>query len=392
MSTKLNKVLLINDSLLQYGGAETYLHGLSKLLNDKGIKTTLLGSTRDIDDWTSLISRWYSLEFYNITVEAINNFKPDLIHVQSFTRKISPSTLVACSRLGVPIIQTVHDFHFICPKTWMIDDKNKIITKHNSDLECILHHLPKRNIAYTVLKSMKVKFHSFFLEKYITHFICPSTFLKELYSNKYGSNRVSFLPNFIDTSRFSFTPIKNYNELIFVGRLTQEKGVELLIRAMKEVVRLFPKIHLNVVGDGPEHDVLVDLSRELGLTKNITFTRKTSQKDMPELYKKSTAVIIPSVWVENGPLVGLEGMAVGRPLIGADAGGILDLIKNDFNGYTFSRDNYHDLSKKIIKLFSGDNVNKFSNNQKKMIKNHLPEYYSERLLKLYHKILKTDDE
>src|ERR1700729_866288 len=128
----LKRILFINDTLLSHGGAESYMYSLKTLLDENGYDTRIIGGEKGVGLTDSFFSRWYSIKYYTLIKETIEIFRPDIIHLQSFARVLSPSVLFAAHAKRIPIVQTVHDYHYICPKVWMINDANKIITKHDS--------------------------------------------------------------------------------------------------------------------------------------------------------------------------------------------------------------------------------------------------------------------
>jgi glycosyltransferase involved in cell wall biosynthesis len=153
------KIMLVNDSTNEIGGAETYILTFNKILESKGHSTFLFGPKNDVGLSNSFFSRWYSRKYYKEITDKIRKFNPDIVHVHNLSRVISPSVLRATYKASVPIIQTVHDYHYICPKVWMLDRNGEIIRDHSSNFDCIFNHQPKKNIIYTLSKHLKAQFH-----------------------------------------------------------------------------------------------------------------------------------------------------------------------------------------------------------------------------------------
>jgi glycosyltransferase involved in cell wall biosynthesis len=191
-------------------------------------------------------------------------------------------------------------------------------------------------------------------------------------SNKKYHDKVITIPMGVDTKRFypSDQNIlkKEYSEedlLIFVGRLIDWKGTVFLVEAMKDVVRIFPKTKLLIIGDGPEKNNLITKINELGLQSNIIFIGQIKNTEIRKYYSAADIFIIPSIIVsghtEGLGVVTIEAMACGTSVIGSDVGGIPDVIQNEYNGFLVSEKSSKELAQKIIKLLSNNDMqNKFN--------------------------------
>jgi glycosyltransferase involved in cell wall biosynthesis len=110
--------------------------------------------------------------------------------------------------------------------------------------------------------------------------------------------------------------------------------------------------------------------------------------DLADLYYHSTIVVIPSQSIEVGPLVAYEAMAAGRPIIGANRGGISELVISHKNGYLYQFDDYHDLAMKINNLLkSPRTINVFSQHQKDFTTNYNKETNLKSLIKIYKEVI-----
>jgi glycosyltransferase involved in cell wall biosynthesis len=385
---KQNRILIINDTLKFYGGAESYIYSLKNLLEKHDYKVEILGGKSGIGLIDSFLARWFSIKYYREVKEKIKTFQPDIVHIHNFARVVSPSVLLACNSAKIPIIQTVHDYHYICPKLWMIDDKNQEILRHNSAIECLLHHLPKKNFIYSYFKFIKSEFHKKFLNK-IDLFICPSKDLARWYTKRYGINKVSFLPNFSDESIFKYSSLKNYNQLLYVGRLSNEKGIILLINAFALVVTKFPHLKLFIIGNGKEKNNIITIIKNLNLDNNIQIISNVKHHELYKYYKECSLVVIPSIWIENCPMVALESIMSGRAIVASNAGGLKDLIEENKTGMLFERDNLYDLSQKLIKLYTNEYLlNKFHLNTKKIRTSYNSFSHFRKIDQIYKSFLK----
>jgi glycosyltransferase involved in cell wall biosynthesis len=389
MSTKSTsyKILILNDTLRRHGGAEDYTWDLKKLLEDNGHETLMYGEDTKLGLLDSFFSRWYSFRHYRKVESLIKSFEPDIVHVQNFSRALSPSVIIAATRNNVPVVQTVHDYHYICPKLWLIDDNYKEIKHHtNSAGECLVRHLPKKNTLYDLARIYKAKFHRTIFKNHIQAYICPSLLLKENYDKKFPNRGVHYVPNFIDKE---IKLSKKYGRnILFVGRLSQEKGVEVLIEAFSKLATSAPDITLTIVGSGSEKDSLREKAASYNCSGSINFVGKVRNDLLEKYYLDAATVVIPSIWIENCPLVALEAMTYGCPIVASDAGGLKELVDDGVTGLLFPRGDSGQLSN-ALKSLLGDEKLQQQMREAQQVKalDYKKDRYLSRLLGIYGEVL-----
>ena len=171
---------------------------------------------------------------------------------------------------------------------------------------------------------------------------------KELRNRGVKDKSIVYIPNSVDTERFvPATNKKSWDskiDLIFVGRLAKPKGVDILLKAIRILIDQNFDISLSIVGDGPLKEELQHLTYKLGISSFVSF--KGNQKDVLPFYHNSHILVMPSNW-EGLPLVLLEGMACGLPIVATDIEGIHEGIEDGANGLLFSPGNSIQLSEKI---------------------------------------------
>ncbi len=254
-------------------------------------------------------------------------------------------------------IKTIHA-HWIIPQGLMaviyklFFNKNvKILsTAHGADI----YSLRSRFSGY--LKK--------FVIKNTDKLTCVSNALKSEILNLHKKENIEILPMGVDTGLFS--PEK-HNELVreklgikntfllFTGRLVEKKGLYYLIKAMPEVLRQFPGTKLLIIGEGPEKNSLINLSKSLDLDKNIIFAGPVHHKKLPEYFATADIFTGPSITASDGDsegfgLVFAEALSCETPVITTDLPAISDIVKNNFNGFTIPQKDVDSLAKKIIFL------------------------------------------
>jgi glycosyltransferase involved in cell wall biosynthesis len=200
----------------------------------------------------------------------------------------------------------------------------------------------------------------------------PTKRAAELLEKAAGVSNVLSISCGIDASRFANdTPVQNQNPLaLFLGRLDDEKRVDVLLRAVAKLVQ-FPKLQVELVGNGGERDRLVRLAQELGIESRVKFLGHVSDDELPSVYERATVFVMPSI-AELQSIATMEAMASGRPVIGADAMALPHLIHDGDNGYLFPPNDVDALANRLARVLSADQVelNRLSENSLHLIQSH----------------------
>lgn len=156
--------------------------------------------------------------------------------------------------------------------------------------------------------------------------------------------------------------------LLFIGRLVEKKGVSYLIKAMPEIVSKNKNVTLLICGDGPLREELEQLTEKWKLQEFVRFVGYVTGEKKIDYFSLSDCLIIPSLVTESGdteglPVVILEGLAAGKPIIASDVGGVKDVIKDGWNGFLIEQRNPDQIAAKVLELISnGEMRTKFSKN------------------------------
>lgn len=167
--------------------------------------------------------------------------------------------------------------------------------------------------------------------------------------------KISVISMGVDTVN-TFTPaeypVRSDNELLFVGRLTAQKGLESLVRTLPQVVNACPNTILTVIGCGPQEEPLRALSKALGVARNVSFLGAVANENLPELYRRAYILVFPSATDEGFGLVCVEALACECPVIASDLPAVRGLILNGETGLLFKRGDSDELAHKILALLA----------------------------------------
>lgn len=354
------KVLFFHDDCTAPGGSNHYRKQLSALLRKRGIETSLFTfAVNDSEEEKPFYCYRYSgrLKFlrhieyfyYNPSLihalkRWIDFIKPDLIHLHH--NYLFPSSALLACRGKAPIIQTIHDFRFLCmigPKRVNCERCLGAICSQSNNSSFM------RPIYYVLREVLPRRFLKQLLKKVIDYYITPTRMLED--SLKTFGVKTFFLPHFVDLSRFRVMPLPgNTNSILFVGYLHFSKGIDTLLRSFSHVIKMIPSATLEIVGDGPYGSTLKELCKSLNLNKRVTFLGAVPSEEVHTFYQRANVVVIPSIVIEVGPLSIYEAMASGRPVVVSRGRGNPDLISDGENGLLFTTGDHEDLSIKILAL------------------------------------------
>lgn len=230
--------------------------------------------------------------------------------------------------------------------------------------------------------------------KAVDKVVVNSRYMREAVCAWYGVdlNKIVVIPNGVDLKRFDQCKdeikLDGDPRILFMGRLSHAKGVDILIRALAKIRTELPNIRLHLVGSSkgaPACSYQV-LARKLGVEDNVVFHEWASPEDVPRYYKAADICVFPSR-LESFGLVILEAMASGVPMVAADIPSFSEILLNGKCGLLFKAGDDRALSKAIIKLV-GDPVfrRKMSKAALQSVQKYSWENIAERYLSLYNEL------
>jgi len=350
------KILLINDYGAQVGGAETYIVNLKYGLEKHGhivkiFTSDALPNKEHFYDYSFkainqksvfrlfpyIFNLWSFIKLKKVLFE----YNPDIVHLHFIFYHTSPSILLLLK--NIPTIMTCHSQETVSP----------VGLKYTN--ECTHTYL------YSCRKCTGFKYYPEILKRIIFRFlsinidlyIAPSHYYKK-YFIKNDLKPIIHLYNGI--LRKPYVPIINFNQILFVGRLTANKGAMYIVRAMSNILRFLPNTILTIVGTGPEEFNLKNEVKKLNLEKNVKFIGEISNISIAKYYIESSIVVALSDYPDNLPTVCLEAMSIGRPIIASRIGGLKELVRDKLSGYLIEPGNIAEISDKVVFLLKNKKI------------------------------------
>lgn len=338
------------------GGAEVYAHALIEALRARGHAVALFGGSpeREVDsgdlrvvqrplyDATRLVRDAAEL---NALKEYLERFRPEVVHAHNLF-SVALEVVDYLGRCGVPLLHTVHDYQLLCPNSWCVRGDGTPCPG-GAGAQCFQHECHK-NYPYdswTVLLSALRQRLASAAAKIA---IAPSSHLTDRLRS-HGWREVRHVPYFVEGFLPAASGPRAEYEILYVGRLEREKGVEFLLGAMPSILSAIPRVRLTLLGGGSQEHALRKLAELRKLGSAVRFLQHIPRHELAAHYTRAAACILPSVWTENSPLVAYECLAAGLPVLGSRIGGIPELIEPEC-GLTFTPRDPADLARTVIRF------------------------------------------
>jgi glycosyltransferase involved in cell wall biosynthesis len=335
------RVLVVHNTYQHRGGEDSVVDAETALLRVHGHAVeTYFRSNQDVKGiapFTLARKTLWSSRTERDLADAIRNFQPDVIHAHNTFPLISPSLYWAAFRAGVPVVQTLHNFRLMC--------LNGLFLREGKVCEDCMGHLPWRGVmhacyrgshaASAALAGMLVLHRALgTYQNKVARYIALNDFCRNKFiEGGLPAGRVVVKPNFVD---FPAPQPGARAGLLFVGRLSAEKGVTTLASAMA----LLPDARLRVAGEGPEAGLLDEVA---GVVRLGSLPGEAVREEM----SRATALVMPSVWYENFPRTLVEAFACGLPVIASRLGAMAELVEDGVTGLLFEPGNAKDLAAKL---------------------------------------------
>lgn len=390
------RILQFNNYADPVGGAEVYALALARELGQRGHDVAFFGThpdqERDEERLRIVRRPRYDarLLFRDSVVrdalqDLLQRFRPEIVHVHNvFSLGLDVLELIGST--GLPLLQTVHDFSLLCPNSWCVRGDGTACPGR-AGAQCFLHECQK-NYPYDPEVTLHTRLKHELLNGIVDLMLCPSRYLSDLMRQN-GARDVRHLNYFIDPIDSGEPAARRAKELVFIGRLEPEKGVEYLLEAMPIVLAEDPEVHLTIVGGGSLAEALALRSGKLRLGKAVSFLSHVPRPELGRFYSEATACVLPSIWSENSPLVAYECLAAGLPMIASRVGGIPELAEDGVAGFTFRARDPQDLAAKILRLLGlpDGQRQQMSSAMRARSRDFRPDSHLDRIVESYAEVL-----
>ena len=346
------KIVIVHNTYQQQGGEDIVVAAESAMLERNG--HTIIRYSRSNDEIAAMTGVRRLLLVKDIIrseqskqqlYALLRNERPDLVHVHNTFMMISPSIFESCRDAGVPSVQTLHNYRLLCPG-WTLSRKGTVCEEclEHGLWRSVLHGCYRDSRWMTAAVAMMLQTHRVnrTWQDSVDSYVALTNFARSKFiQGGLPAAAIHVKPNFLDFDPGERTSAGRY--MLFVGRLSDEKGVKVLLKAWE---KLSSSIPLVIIGDGPLRSRLEGQASSAGLT-NITFAGWQSRTAIFEALRNAAALVVPSLCYEGLPMTIIESFACGTPVICSSLGSMAEIVESGRTGLHFRPADETDLAGRL---------------------------------------------
>ena len=326
---------------------------------------------------------FYNAKVYRQIKEIIKAKQINLVHVHNVFPLITPRIYRFLKKNGVYIVQTIHNYRFVCPNG-ILYCKNQICMRciERKDFwPCVYFKCFRKSWALSALYAFFIAKYQKDFRHYIDRYIVLNEFAKNLLvDNRFEENKIVIKPNGLEGEAVKTASSGEY--YLYLGRLSHEKGIKFLA----DYFVTTSNRKLVIAGVGPEFDILKEMSKEHAQIEMIGFVKGEAKNN---LLINAKALIIPSLWHENYPVIIAEAFKHGVPVIASDKGGLPYIIQSGETGFIFKAGDSASLQN-ALQEFEKKNYELLQRNCREFYSVNMEETANcKRLVEIYEELLKT---
>ena len=373
------KIIQVHNYYQQAGGEDSVVAAERNMLEEAGHEVIPYYKNNDgiVGAWqlivTSLKTLW-NYKAYSEFRQLLKNHRPDVVHCHNTFPLISPAIYWACEKEGVPVVQTLHNYRLLCLNSQFFrynkQNDAEICEKCHKrafKIPGIKYRCYRGSMAGSAVVASMLFLHSVLgtWKNKVSAYIALTEFQKQKMSlGGLPEERIFVKPNFVrlETGKVSVEyDIPQSPYVLFVGRLSPEKGCAVLLQAWKYYLESFDftqnefRTELLVVGDGPDKKSLEQWSEEHQLNQ-VRFTGKLPRDQVQALMKRAEFLILPSLWYEGFPMTIVEAFSCGTPVLASDLGGMKAIIEEGVNGRKCAAGDARELAERINTMFNSEEL------------------------------------
>jgi glycosyltransferase involved in cell wall biosynthesis len=318
----------------------------------KGFSQWTFDSLNLLDKARIFINGIYSREAKRNIGILIKDVGPDIAHVYNIFYQLSPSIFHPLKAAGIPIVMSLLDCQILCASASLYVKGHDCQRCKESYTNILRNKCFRNSIPASIMGFCAKKLHTLLrIWDKVDLFVTASKNAKQLFVDwGFDKDKIVVNPYFTDVD--SIAPCYDFqNYCLFVGRLTFEKGVDVLLRAIKDI-----DTKLVIVGDGPAKNWMEDFVQRHAI-KHVEFVGLIKSKErLYEYIRNAMFTIVPSSWFELFPLIALNSFCAGKPVVGSDSGGIPEIVDHKKNGLIFHRGDTDGLRDAVEHLLNDKNL------------------------------------
>ena len=338
------KILFIHTYYQQPSGEDTVFHQEMALLSQT--ENTEALTFHNKKGWIGALQ--FMLLVWNIFAakkirSKIRQYQPDIIHIHNWHYAIGPIVFRVAKKAGIPLVHTLHNYRLLCPSATLLYNKQLFTDsiKATFPWKAIFKKVYRNSFFKTFWLAFSVWFHKKIgTWKMIDKYIVLTESAKNLFVHSslgIPGQKIIVKPNFV--KRNGQISGKRKNHFMFIGRLSEEKGIHVLLEAFTN-----SNYELHIAGSGPLKEKVLEVCTT---SSNIKYIGNLNKDDVVIAMNSCTALIFPSIWYEPFGLVIIEAFSSGCPLLASNIGSPAELVQHGINGFHFEAGNATALNKQL---------------------------------------------
>jgi glycosyltransferase involved in cell wall biosynthesis len=379
------RVLLVHNRYQQAGGEDAVVRDEMRMLRERGVQVELYErhneQVAELSRMRLAAGTVWSRRTTGDLDTLLRVWRPDVVHAHNTFPLISPALYSAAATHHVPVVQTLHNFRLFCAQAMFLRDGN-ICEDCMGTLPWrgVLHKCYRGSAAQSAVLVGMLGVHRMLgtYQKRVARYIALNRFCRDKFVQAgLPAARMAIKPNFVDLPAPSGEAPRS--GALFVGRLSPEKGVATLAQA----ARLSPEAAIDVIGDGPQEDLLQGLA-------GVRMLGRQMPDDIYARMRGAACLVLPSVWYENFPRVLVEAFACGLPVIASRLGAMADLIEEGVTGLLFEPGDATQLAERLAwaRANPGRMRRMGANARAEYERKYTPEVNFAQLQAIYREVLK----
>jgi len=319
---------------------------------------------------------------------AIGRFRPDVIHVHNWFFSASPSIFIAARWKKIPVVHTLHNLRILCPSSYFFIDSEVFLdcVSKKFSYMAIQKRVYRNSALETFWLLAGTRLHYFWKTwQRIDLFICMTELSRQIFSNSFmhiPEEKIVIKPNFFSPSRPPVRMLPRRRDYLYIGRLSPEKGIDMLLSAFTN-----SKYSLRIIGEGPLRKKVEQIAAKHA---NVCYLGFQDKPRIIEELRRCNALVFATIGFEQFGMVIIEAFACGTPVISADTGSPAELVRDGVNGLHFRTGSSEDLLRKIEEWESSSEETRlaYSENALRSYQQYFtPEINLDQLSNIYKSVL-----
>lgn len=352
------KLLIVHNAYGKPSGEEAVVENMAAAFAERGVEVQQLRMTTEgmreslSGQVRGFVSGLYCPSGVRAMRQALECFRPDVVNVHNLYPFISPAALRECKRQGVPVVMTVHNFRLMCPTGLFMRSgvPCEDCLRAGNEWRCVWHnceHSLLKSLGYAARNAV-ARWHRYYKDC-VDRFACITEFQRrKLIEAGFPADKLLVIPNAVNTHSSDSRQDPNICAITpyvaFCGRLSREKGVDLII----EVARRHPEITFKLAGAVRDAELIAHKPTNVELVGYVTGTH------LRDFYRQARFVLMASRCYEGFPMAILEAACEYRPTLAPDHGGFTEIITDGAEpiGRLFRPGDVDDLERQVLALWN----------------------------------------